>query len=162
MEAAIENHPVRSGKTVNFLDLKLPFDVPTIEKLIPHRYPFLLIDRVMEYSVGKSIVAVKNVSATEPVLQGHFPGEPIMPGVLIVEAMAQASAVLGKLTDQDCTSVLLTEVSSARFRRKIIPGDQLRLVITVLKHRKPFYWFAGEAFVGDESVAVVSFSARLA
>jgi 3-hydroxyacyl-[acyl-carrier-protein] dehydratase len=162
MENATLSHGASGGETFNLTQLPLPFDVPTIERLIPHRYPFLLIDRVLEYKVGERIVAVKNVSATEPVLQGHFPNEPIMPGVLIVEAMAQASAVLGRLTDQQCTSVLLTEVSTARFRRKIIPGDQLRIEITVLKRRKPFYWFAGEAFVDGESVASVSFSARLA
>ena len=139
----------------------LPMDVPAIERCIPHRYPFLLIDRILEYSVGERILARKNVSVSDQFLQGHFPGDPVMPGVLIVEGMAQASAVLGKLTDPKCSQVLLTEISSSRFRRKVIPGDVLEIEVKVTKSRKSFFWFDAEARVDGEQAAVVSFSARL-
>ncbi len=143
-------------------DFKVPMNIQDIEKCIPHRYPFLLIDRVLEYAVGERIVAIKNVSMVDPILQGHFPGNPIVPGVLIVEAMAQASAVLGKLTETDCSSCLLTEVTEARFRRQVVPGDTLRMDVKVLRRRKPFFWFEGEATVDGEPAAFVKFSARLA
>ncbi len=144
------------------MEFTAPFGIQQIEQLIPHRSPFLLIDRVSRYEVGKSIVAVKNISMTDPYLQGHFPGHPVMPGVLIIEGLAQASAVLGRLTDPAASSVLLTEISSARFRRQVVPGDQLQLEVTVVKQRKPFYWFAGIAKIDGEDVAEVQFSARLA
>lgn len=144
------------------MDFSAPFGIQKIEQLIPHRPPFLLIDRVTSYEIGKSIVAIKNVSMTDPYLQGHFPGNPVMPGVLIIEGLAQASAVLGRLTDPTSSSVLLTEISSARFRKPVVPGDTLSIEVSVLKHRKPFYWFSGIAKVDGEQVAEVSFSARLA
>lgn len=144
------------------MEFKAPLGIQQIEQLIPHRSPFLLIDRVLEFEVGKSIVARKNVSMTDPSLQGHFPGNPVMPGVLIIESLAQASAVLGRLTDPSASSVLLTEISSARFRKPIVPGDCVSIEVTVLKQRKPFYWFSGVAKVDGENVAEVAFSARLA
>lgn len=144
------------------MDYTAPFGIQQIQQLIPHRSPFLLIDRVTQFEVGKSIVALKNVSMTDPYLEGHFPGNPVMPGVLIIESLAQASAVLGRLTDPTSSSVLLTEISSARFRKPIIPGDCVSIEVTVIKHRKPFYWFSGIAKVDGENVAEVAFSARLA
>ena len=133
-----------------------------IKKLVPHRYPFLLIDRIIEWKLGERIVALKNISASEPILQGHFPDYPVLPGVVVVEAMAQASAVLGRLTDPGASSVLLTEIGAARFRRQVIPGDVLRLEVDVVKHRKPFFWFNGKALIDGELVTEVKFSARLA
>jgi beta-hydroxyacyl-ACP dehydratase FabZ len=104
---------------------------------IPHRYPFLLVDRILELDAGRRIVAVKNVSFNEPFFPGHFPGAPVMPGVLIVEAMAQAGAVLllHDMADRESKLVYFTGIDKARFRRAVIPGDQLRLTIDVLKLR---------------------------
>lgn len=144
------------------MEYQAPLTIQQIQQLIPHRSPFLLIDRVLDFTIGEKIVAIKNISMTDPYLEGHFPDNPVMPGVLIIEGLAQTSAVLGRLTDPTSSSVLLTEISSARFRRQVTPGDTLTLEVTVVKHRKPFYWFAGVAKVGSEVAAEVSFSARLA
>ncbi len=142
------------------MDFKLPMDIETIQKCIPHRYPFLLIDRVLEAIPHERIVAIKNISFSDPFLQGHFPGNPVVPGVLVIEAIAQAAAVLGHLSYEDGLSVCaLTEVSAARFRRKIIPGDVLRLEVTVLKRRPPFFWFEAVCTVDGEHAAEVKLSA---
>lgn len=142
-------------------DVKLPLGVEDIKKLIPHRYPFLLVDRIIEYVPGERIVGIKNVSIGEPFLDGHFPGNPVMPGVLQIEALAQASAVFGRLTEPLVEGCLLAEVSEARFRRMVIPGDTLRLDVKVEKRRKNFFWFSGEALVDGQVAAVVKFSAKL-
>ena len=112
-------------------------DIRGIVQYIPHRYPFLLLDRVVELDPGKRVVALKNVTYNEPFFPGHFPGEPIMPGVLIVEAMAQAGAVLllHDMADRDEKLVFFTGIDKARFRRTVVPGDQLRLTLEVLKFR---------------------------
>lgn len=144
------------------LDIKLPMDIEAIQKCIPHRYPFLLIDRVLEAVPHERIVAIKNISFSDPMLQGHFPGNPVVPGVLVIEAIAQAAAVLGHLSYEDGLSVCaLTEVSSARFRRKIIPGDVLRLEVLVLKRRPPFFWFEAVCMVDGELAAEVKLSAYI-
>jgi len=113
-------------------------DIRGILQSIPHRYPFLLLDRVLEIDPGKRVVALKNVTYNEPFFPGHFPGEPIMPGVLIVEAMAQAGAVLllHEMADRDDKLVFFTGIDKARFRRTVVPGDQLRLTVEVLKIRR--------------------------
>ena len=112
-------------------------DINGILKSIPHRYPFLLVDRVVELEAKRRIVALKNVSFNEPFFQGHFPGAPVMPGVLIVEALAQAGAVLllHDMPDRDSKLVYFTGIDRARFRRAVVPGDQLRLTLEVLKLR---------------------------
>jgi beta-hydroxyacyl-ACP dehydratase FabZ len=112
-------------------------DIRGILKNLPHRYPFLLVDRIIEIDPGKRVVALKNVTYNEPFFPGHFPGEPIMPGVLIVEAMAQAGAVmlLHDMQDRDGKLVFFTGIDKARFRRTVVPGDQLRLTVEVLKFR---------------------------
>lgn len=141
---------------------KLPLLIEDIKNCIPHRYPFLLIDKVTELIPGEKVVAIRNISASDPILQGHFPGNPIYPGVLQVEGLAQAAAVLGILSqDGPVSACLLTEVSSARFRRQVIPGDCLTYTVTVKKKRLPFYWFEANAMVGDEVAAEVLFSAKL-
>lgn len=142
-------------------DLRLPLGTEEIKKLIPHRYPFLLVDRIIEYVPGESIVGIKNVSIGEPYLDGHFPGNPVMPGVLQVEALAQASAVFGRLTEPTVEGCLLAEISEARFRRLVVPGDTLRLDIKVEKRRKNFFWFIAEALVEGQVAASVKFSAKL-
>lgn len=138
----------------------MPMDVVAIQKCIPHRYPFLFIDRVLEASANERIVATKNVTIADPLLQGHFPGNPVVPGVVIVEAVAQATAVLGHLSHENGLSqCLLTEVQSARFRRPVVPGDVLRIEATVAKRRAPFFWFEAVCTVDGEPAAEVKLSA---
>jgi 3-hydroxyacyl-[acyl-carrier-protein] dehydratase len=114
-----------------------PLDINHILATLPHRYPFLLIDRIVEIERRKRIVALKNVSVNEPFFAGHFPGNPIMPGVLTVEAMAQAGAVLllTEFPDRDQKLVFFTGIEKARFRRPVVPGDQLRIEVNVLSWR---------------------------
>jgi 3-hydroxyacyl-[acyl-carrier-protein] dehydratase len=112
----------------------MTFDIQEILGLLPHRYPFLLIDRVVEFERGKRLVAIKNVTMNEPFFQGHFPGYPIMPGVLVVEAMAQAGAIimLSEIADRETKLAVFTGIEKAKFRRPITPGDQLRIEVNVL------------------------------
>jgi beta-hydroxyacyl-ACP dehydratase FabZ len=138
-----------------------PFGIEAIKKLIPHRYPFLFVDRILEYEKGSRIVAIKNVTGTESYLQGHFPGNPVVPGVLQVEAVAQTATVLGKLTEMGSAGVLLTEISEARFKRVVVPGDTMTLIATIVKRRQTFFWFEGEVQINGEIAANVKFSAKL-
>ncbi len=112
-------------------EIKLPIDVRQIAAILPHRYPFLLVDRVIEFEVGKRVRAIKNVTCNEPFFMGHFPGHPVMPGVLVIEAMAQASGILTQLSNgfQAKANQLyyLVRVDNARFSRTVVPGDQLIL-----------------------------------
>ena len=112
-------------------------DVKAIQAVIPHRYPFLLLDRVVELVPGERITAVKSVTTNEPFFQGHFPGYPVMPGVLIVEAMAQVAGVLvlKSIPDRASKLVLLASIDEAKFRRPVVPGDQLRMEMTVIKRK---------------------------
>lgn len=113
------------------------FNIQEILDFLPHRYPFLLIDRVVEYERAKRLVAIKNVTINEPFFQGHFPGYPIMPGVLVVEAMAQAGGMimLAELADRHSKLVVFTGIERAKFRRPVTPGDQLRIEVDVLSFR---------------------------
>jgi beta-hydroxyacyl-ACP dehydratase FabZ len=130
-------------------------DIRHIMKALPHRYPFLLVDRVLEVDPGKRVVAIKNVTCNEPFFPGHFPGEPIMPGVLIIEAMAQAAAVmmLMDMEDADHKLVFFTGIDKARFRRTVVPGDQLRMTLECVKHRTSYCKFRGVAEVDGVRVA---------
>ena len=132
-----------------------PLDVRAIMEILPHRYPFLLVDRVLELEEGKRIVALKNVSSNEPFFQGHFPGNPIMPGVLVVEAMAQAGAVLLLHSRPESRGriVYFAGIDKAKFRRPVVPGDPLRLEVEVLKLRTRTCLMRGEAHVGESMVA---------
>ncbi len=115
-----------------------PLDIQEILRLLPHRYPFLLIDRVLDYTAGEQITCIKNVTINEPFFQGHFPVEPVMPGVLIVEGMAQAGAVLAFLTDQERVGdslVYFTGIDKARFRRKVVPGDQIVFEVAIVRRK---------------------------
>jgi len=137
-------------------------DINEIIQLLPHRYPFLLLDRVIEFEPSKKIVGIKNVTYNEPFFTGHFPQKPIMPGVLIIEAMAQAGGVLAFKTFPDKKgSVFFTGIDNARFRKPVIPGDQLKLVVNVIKHRREIWLFDGSAFVDNELVAEAKIMAML-
>src|SRR5437899_2849848 len=127
-----------------------------IMKILPHRYPMLLVDRILEFEEGKRIVGIKNVSANEQFFQGHFPGAPVMPGVLIVEAMAQCGAVLvlSDIPDRDKKLFLFGGVDKARFRKPVIPGDQLRMEVEIVQRRSNSVKIHGVATVNGETVAV--------
>ncbi len=127
-----------------------------IKRILPHRYPFLLIDRVLSFQLGKSIVGLKNVTSNEPFFQGHFPDRPIMPGVLIAEAMAQAGGILALLSTPENLgnpSVFLMGLDKVRFRQPVVPGDQLRLEVATIRSGKKFWKMQGKAFVNDTLVA---------
>jgi 3-hydroxyacyl-[acyl-carrier-protein] dehydratase len=124
-----------------------------IETLIPHRFPFLLVDRCFDYVEGKSIRAIKCVSANEPFFQGHFPGRPLMPGVLQIEAMAQASAVLMSKTlnvDPKVSGIMFMSVENAKFRKPVRPGDVLDMHVEVLLGRRNIYKFSGRAQIDGQ------------
>jgi 3-hydroxyacyl-[acyl-carrier-protein] dehydratase len=134
-----------------------------IQRILPHRYPILLIDRVLEIVPAKRIVAIKNISANEPFFQGHFPGFPIMPGVLAVEAMAQAGAVLllREVGERGDNLVVFTGIERARFRKPVLPGDQLRIEVDVLAFRRVAGRMQGKAFLGDKLAAEAIISCQL-
>jgi beta-hydroxyacyl-ACP dehydratase FabZ len=138
-------------------------DITQIQSILPHRYPFLLIDRIIDYEPGKRVTGIKNVTLNEPFFQGHFPGAPVMPGVLIVEAMAQTAGVLmlASLPDRESKLVFFTGIDGAKFRRPVIPGDQLRLELTVLRLRPRYIKLRGEAYVEDQLVAEAEISSSL-
>lgn len=130
-------------------------DISRILDRLPHRYPFLLVDRVLECQPGERLLALKNVSINEPFFQGHFPGKPVMPGVLIVEALAQATCLLAMETEasEDSLIYLLTGVDKARFKRQVLPGDPLHLEATLVKCRRGIWVFSTEAKVEGKLVA---------
>ena len=134
-------------------------DIDEIQVYLPHRYPFLFIDRVTELELGKYLCGYKNVSINEPFFQGHFPQKPIMPGVLIVEALAQACGVLGfktvGKTPQDGSMYMLVGTDKLRFRRPVIPGDQLKLEVRVLKEKRGIWKFGCKGSVDGEIVTTV-------
>lgn len=127
----------------------MTFDIQEILEFLPHRYPFLLIDRIVEFERAKRTVAIKNVTINEPYFQGHFPGHPIMPGVLVVEAMAQAGAVLmlAEIPDRHTKLAVFTGIDNAKFRRQVVPGDQLRIEVDVLSFRTRAGRMAGKAYI---------------
>ncbi len=141
--------------------MKYAMDIHEILKYLPHRYPFLLIDRILEIDMGKSIVALKNISMNEAFFAGHFPSRPVMPGVLILEAMAQAGGVLAykssNSTPEDGTLYYFAGIDNARFRRVVEPGDQLRLEVKVLRSKRDIWKLEGRAYVGDELACSAEF-----
>lgn len=135
-------------------------DIQSIMKRLPHRYPFLLVDRVLEMVPGERIVAIKNVSINEPFFQGHFPHMPVMPGVLIIEALAQAAGIFSFASDQELAApdasqraYYLVGVDQARFRKPVVPGDQLKLCVQALRISKAMCKYDAQAYVDDQLVA---------
>lgn len=132
-------------------------DINEIREYLPHRYPFLLVDRITEFEQGKSITGYKNVSINEPFFDGHFPGLPVMPGVLIVEAMAQAAGILGfksqGKTPADGSIYYFVGADNLRFKRPVVPGDQLILKVQYVSDRRGIWKFDTQAYVGDELAA---------
>ena len=136
-------------------------NVMDIQKILPHRYPFLLVDRVIEIEPNKKAVGIKNVTFNEPFFQGHFPGNPIMPGVLVVEAMAQVSGILAMHEGAKGRSVYFMSIDKAKFRKPVVPGDQLRFEATVLQKRNNVWKFAGQTLVDGKVVAEAEFKAMI-
>ncbi len=137
--------------------IALPIYIETIRELLPQRYPFLMVDRVLSVEPGKSIVAIKNVTANEEYFQGHFPEIPVMPGVLMLEAMAQVSGILGFITEEklpaDGYIYLFAGVDKLRFKRRVIPGDTLTISASIITSKQKIYKFACQIHVGEELAA---------
>ncbi|RIL11743.1 MAG: 3-hydroxyacyl-[acyl-carrier-protein] dehydratase FabZ [Proteobacteria bacterium] len=140
----------------------IAYDTMQIMQVLPHRYPFLMIDKVMVFEDGQRVVAIKNVSANEPFFQGHFPGRPVMPGVLILEAMAQAGAILARESKDgvlDNKVSMLVAANDVRWKRQVLPGDCLRLEMLSLRRKRPLWVMRGRATVDDKMVAEATISA---
>jgi 3-hydroxyacyl-[acyl-carrier-protein] dehydratase len=135
--------------------------VNEIMKLLPHRYPFLLVDKIVDLKPGESALGVKNVTINEPFFQGHFPGQPIMPGVLVIEAMAQVAGVMAFRSGVEGKSVFFMSIDNAKFRRPIVPGDQVMMEIKVLKQRGNVWKFSGAATVDGKLVSEAEFTAMV-
>jgi 3-hydroxyacyl-[acyl-carrier-protein] dehydratase len=138
------------------MDVQLPLDVVAIQRLLPHRYPFLLVDRVVEFEANKRIVGIKNVTINEPFFQGHFPGHPVMPGVLVIEALAQTGGILTQIShasDADGKLFYLVKVDNAKFTKMVVPGDQLVLEVELKRNIRNMAMYAGIARVNGDHVA---------
>ncbi|EFK11636.1 beta-hydroxyacyl-(acyl-carrier-protein) dehydratase FabZ [delta proteobacterium NaphS2] len=139
--------------------MKLPLTYQDISEILPHRYPFLLVDRIIELELNQRVAGIKNVTANEPFFQGHFPGEPIMPGVLIIEAMAQVGGILARLSipevleKEDPDSIRFVAMDKVKFRKPVVPGDQIRFEIEPLRKGTKVWKVAGKAFVDGQLVA---------
>jgi beta-hydroxyacyl-ACP dehydratase FabZ len=139
------------------------WDIEWILSVLPHRYPILLVDRVLEMEPGKRIVAVKNVTINEPVFLGHFPGRPVMPGVFLIEGMAQAGGLLllHDIPDRQSKLLLFASIEEAKFRRPVVPGDQIRYEIEVLRLRSTYCKLAGKALVDGQLAAEAVLSSAM-
>lgn len=143
---------------------ELRFDVMEVMRMIPHRYPMLLVDRILELERDKYALGLKNVTINEGFFQGHFPRQPVMPGVLIIEAMAQTAAVLVVETLEGAAAgklVYFMSVEQARFRRPVVPGDQLHIHVSKVRNRGPVWKFEGVVRVDDQIAAEAGFSAMI-
>ena len=145
-------------------EIQLPIDTKGIMQILPHRFPFLLVDRIIALEKGKSITGLKNVSMNEPFFQGHFPGEPVMPGVLILEGMAQVGSILACLSDPEMMGKLgyFAGVDNARFRRVVRPGDQLIFKLEMLKQKSRLTKMSGKAYVDEQLVTEAELMATFA
>ncbi len=142
----------------------MELNVIDIMKKLPHRYPFLLVDKLVDFEKGKRVVGIKNVTINEPFFQGHFPDHPIMPGVLILEAMAQVGGAFAMINDEigEDRVTYFAGIDKARFRKPVIPGDVLRLELELLTCRRGIYCFSGKAYVDDSLVAEAELKATFA
>lgn len=148
---------VEPGKSV--------LEVDDLMQILPHRYPILLVDRLVDIVPGEGAVGIKNVTYNEPIFQGHFPQKPVMPGVFMIEAMAQTAAAYTSYTedlDTEGKIVLFMGLDKARFRRPVVPGDQIRIAVRTVQRRPPVWRFEGVASVDGKKVAEAQFSAMLA
>lgn len=137
-------------------------DIKEIQKLLPHRYPFLLVDRIIELVPATKAVGIKNVTMNEEFFRGHFPDQPIMPGVLIIEALAQVAGILAFKTGGAVgKAVYFMSIERAKFRKPVVPGDQLRLDVSILQHRGNVWKFSGNALVEDKIAAEAEFTAMV-
>jgi len=145
----------------------MTMDVMEIQEIIPHRYPFLLVDRITEVVKNESLIGYKNVSISENVFQGHFPGHPIYPGVMILEGMAQAGGILAfqsmEMTKEEAANkvVYFMSIDKAKFRAPVKPGDKLEYRISVIKHKGAIWMLKGEAFVDDKMVSEAELKAMI-
>jgi 3-hydroxyacyl-[acyl-carrier-protein] dehydratase len=138
-------------------------DIKDIQKLLPHRYPFLLVDRIIELVPATKAVGIKNVTMNEEFFLGHFPNHPIMPGVLIIEALAQLSGILALHSGAPSGKpIYFMSIERAKFRKPVVPGDQLRLDVSILQHRGNVWKFSGNALVEDKIAAEAEFTAMVA
>ena len=139
-------------------------DINEIMKILPHRFPFLLIDKIVEMEVGKRIVGIKNVSINEPFFPGHFPGHPVMPGVLVIEAMAQVACILAYSSDESSRSKVtyFGGIDNARFRKPVVPGDQLRFEVEATGCKRGIWMFSAKAFVEGKLVTEADLKATFA
>lgn len=144
--------------------MNLPLNVTDIMKLLPHRYPFLLVDKIVEIEEGKRVVGIKNVTMNEPFFQGHFPGHPVMPGVLIIEAMAQVGGAFAMINDNIGSDrvTYFAGIDNARFRKPVVPGDVLRLELEMIACKRGLYCFSGKAYVDGTLVAEAELKATFA
>jgi beta-hydroxyacyl-ACP dehydratase FabZ len=149
------------------MELELPLLYEDIAKVLPHRYPFLLVDRIIELELGERVVGIKNVTFNEPFFQGHFPGNPIMPGVLIVEAMAQVGGILARLSMPDASketeksTIYFMAIDKVKFRKPVVPGDQIRFEVIPLRTGSKVWKMAGKAFVDGNLVAQAELTATI-
>ena len=146
----------RPGTKVEQLDIR------EVRRILPHRYPFLMIDRVAEFVDNERVVAIKNVTINEPFFNGHFPDLPVMPGVLMIEAMAQAGAILAHRSTDGIgpgKTMMIVGVQDFKWKRQVVPGDTLRIAMHFVKRRRPLWIMQGEAFVGETLVAGGTMSA---
>ena len=148
---------------MNNLVNQMSFNINEIIKILPHRYPFILIDKIDIFESGKSLIALKNMTINEPFFQGHFPGQPVMPGVLSLEIMAQAGSflMLSQIEDPLSMNMFFSTVEKAKFRKPIIPGDQLKVHMDLVKRKLNLCKFHGKCFVDETLVAEATFAANL-